>query len=226
MKGISLITNFGCDSDCWYCIWRDHPLENIRHTSVMDMDWKKFKDFLQFFPQDKLSISGGGDPFYKVDELNYQNWWKCLFAVCNKYNKKIDIHTSKFYEGFDNKINKLVLHVNYTRFFDNKEYLYKRFGNCPEKLRLAVVLVPTLSLYQAKEIIEFTKDLGCQLSFRQWVTQNHSISENVKDMLDIYNMIEKESDTNIRYISQADYNTYYMPDNNLYTDFFCENQIV
>jgi hypothetical protein len=25
-KGFSIITNFGCDKNCWYCIWKNHPM--------------------------------------------------------------------------------------------------------------------------------------------------------------------------------------------------------
>ena len=46
------------------------------------------------------------------------------------------------------------------------------------------------------------------------------------EMYNVYDKIKWHGDKHVQYIDQPDYNVYYMPDNNIYTDFFCENRIV
>ena len=41
-KGFSIITNFGCNFNCDYCIWKNHPLKNI-FTNINNCDWDKLK---------------------------------------------------------------------------------------------------------------------------------------------------------------------------------------
>ena len=147
MKGISLITNFGCDTNCWYCIWRHHPLKDVSNNT----DWDKLECALALFPQDKISISGGGDPLFRFE--NNQSWYGKLFFLCEKHNKKIDIHTANiervlYSEIKIYKFNKFILHLNYSKFLNYFKGSPKIFHDIPEKLRLAVVFTSELTLSQ------------------------------------------------------------------------------
>ena len=116
MKGFSVITNFGCCQNCSYCIWKYHPLRNCpNHTN-----WNKLERALAFFTQDKISISGGGDPLYLFNS-NIQ-WYERLFFLCEKYGKKIDIHTGDenfvlcAYSNLLKKCSRFIIHIDFRSF--------------------------------------------------------------------------------------------------------------
>lgn len=220
-KGFSIITNFGCNQNCWYCIWNKHKLKNVYD----DTDWNKLEYALALFPQEKISVSGGGDPLYNFEENT--RWYERLFYLCEKYNKEIDIHTSeiKQYNLIDDfkLFKKYVIHIDFKRFKTYKSVFVDRFAACIEKLRLAIVLTPDLTLSQSQSIIDFAKDYSFKLSFREYISDLVSASKWTEEMHNILKLVEKESDENIKFIDQNDYNVYYMPDNHIYTNFFCFN---
>ena len=41
-RNISIITNFDCRSNCWYCIWKGHELQYANEPT----DWDKLRKFL------------------------------------------------------------------------------------------------------------------------------------------------------------------------------------
>ena len=218
-KGFSIITNFGCNQNCWYCIWNKHPLKDVHN----DTDWNKLECALALFPQEKISISGGGDPLYNFEDNT--RWYERLFFLCEKHNKQIDIHTSeiKRYDLIDDfhLFNKYVIHINFKRFKTYKKVFVDRFASCIGKLRLAVVLTPDLTLLQSQSLINFAKDYSFKLSFREYISGSISSAKWTDEMNKILELVEKESDENIKFIDQDDYNVYYMPDNHIYTNFFC-----
>ena len=76
MTNLSIITNFGCAADCWYCIWKTHPLRSCWQTAN-STDWEKLEGFIKANQQQgKISISGGGDPLYRFAQLT--DWWDRL----------------------------------------------------------------------------------------------------------------------------------------------------
>jgi len=100
--GASIITNFGCDTGCEYCIWNQHPLKKC-YTTVENTNWTKLESFVK--PYKKISVSGGGDPFFKY-ELN-KGWFDRLFDI---YTGMIDVHTSKILNN--SVLKKLISHIS------------------------------------------------------------------------------------------------------------------
>ena len=90
---ISIITNFGCNKKCWYCIWKNHKLNNYKK-----IDYSKLEDFLVKNKSfGKVSLSGGGDPLYNY--FNNITFWKFIINITKRLNLKLDIHTRELIVG-------------------------------------------------------------------------------------------------------------------------------
>lgn len=201
-KGASIITNFGCDIDCSYCIWKNHHLNN-HHTTIRSTDWDKLSNFIQ--PYDKISVSGGGDPFYNYSENII--WFDKLFSI---YSGKIDVHTAKFIHPYDlRRFNKIVVHFNFDRFIKTKEH----FRDILNPKRAVFVITQDLSKNKIDKIIKETHDISCQLSFRELYnsTNTEDIQLYIQKLEPIYNYI--------KLVKQDNYNKYFMPDNSICSEF-------
>lgn len=199
---ISIITNFGCRANCWYCIWKNHPLKHVNDQ----MDWNKLEDFLTFYKdKGKVSISGGGDCLYRYDI--YYSWWERLFSITHKLSIKVDIHTKEKFVDTDfwNKINKCVFSSNILK--NDIEYL--------EYIANLVLLriVHLVTEYTTNDIIEeyllFQKKTKCQFTIKELIGF---------DDKGRYKQI-KEKYPSIYYLDAGDYNIYYMPDNTIKDKF-------
>ena len=87
-RKISIITNFGCRANCWYCIWKDHKLKNYG-VSYKSTDWEKLEEFLcKYKDKGKISLSGGGDCLYKYDRKPglLTDWWNKFLSLIHKYS--------------------------------------------------------------------------------------------------------------------------------------------
>ena len=118
-RNISIVTNFGCRSNCWYCIWKGHRLQNVQ----LETDWDRLETFLtEHRDKGKVSVSGGGDCLYKYDE--HVGWWIKLFEITNRLDMLVDVHTrEKFtHQSFwRNHVNRCVFSSD--KLVDDKEYL-------------------------------------------------------------------------------------------------------
>jgi len=204
-RGASIITNFGCDTGCKYCIWNNHPLKEC-HTSLLSTDWDKLTAFIT--PYEKISISGGGDPFY--DYNTHKPWFDKL---CSVYSGKIDVHTSKILPNTElTRFNKIVLHENYESF---KMHL-PEIRSIKNPLRLVFVVTNQLTIEKIDDIISKRRELSCQLSFRE-------LYESDNNLINIYRYIDSIAKIeNIMFIKQRDYNIYFMPDNSIRNTFMGE----
>ncbi len=212
-KPLSIITNFGCDEKCEYCIWKKHPLR-YKYTSYKSVDWYKLNEQLKSLTNKKISISGGGDPLFNLS--GNMEFYNELFHLCNKYQLLIDMHTSKYIKDIEflKHFNKIVLHVN--KDFNLKE-IYKFYNKNNIKLRFVVVLDKEVNLSKVKQYISLAKKMPeVQFSFREVY-----LDEKPNDIDDILKYIRKKESDKIKYIQQNDYNIYFMPDNNV-TDTFIE----
>jgi len=200
--GASIITNFGCDTNCSYCIWNKHPLKSV-YTTQQNTDWDALKTFVSGYR--KISISGGGDPFY-----NYKTnkpWYDSLF---DNYSGLVDVHTSKILPNNTLKrFNKIVLHCSYNRFISE----LSNIQNINNPLRLVFVITPYLTKNQIYDIIEKGRGINCQISFREL----YSTQDNLDDIH--YYIKGFETDSQIKLVKQADYNKYFMPDNIVWDRF-------
>ena len=199
---ISIITNFGCRSNCWYCIWKGHRLENVK----IDTDWKKLYDFLLFYhSKGKVSVSGGGDCLYKFDK--YKFWWESFFNITEKLHMLVDIHTrEKFTAGsFWEKINRCVFSSD--RLENDIDYL--RCLSKLTKIRITHLVTKETTNEMIQDYLIFKKEINCQFTIKELV--GHDDGGRYKKI--------KEKYPDIIYLDAGDYNIYYMPDNST-TDTF------
>ena len=201
---ISIITNWGCRRNCWYCVWEKHPLKNV----CLDTDWEKLEGFLKMYQyKGKVSISGGGDSLFKFEEKKH--WWNNLFKLCNKYKLKIDIHTrEKLYNrSFWEKINKCVLSCDV---LSNDISFFNYILNIT-KLRITKVITYETTDKNIEDFIDFCKVNKCELTFKELYGFEYKHNKRYKEI--------KAKYPQCFYLDTGDYNIYYMPDNSI-TDKF------
>ena len=90
-KGFTIITNFGCDNNCKYCITKHHPILQNAVTDKSKINWAYLEECISKSNAPTINLSGGGDPFY-----NWQNnidFYNRVYELAQKYNKQMDIHT-------------------------------------------------------------------------------------------------------------------------------------
>lgn len=199
---ISIITNFGCRANCWYCIWKGHELENINYPT----DWNKLEKFIcNNKEKGKVSVSGGGDCLYRFND--YISWWDILFKICNKYDMKIDIHTREKHIDcdFHKNINRVVFSSdNLLDDVDHFNYISKI-----TKLRITHLVTDKTTVQNIKEYLHYQNITGCQFTIKQLV----GFDDN-----GMYKKIRKEF-PDIYCLDKGDYNIYYMPDNSIRNTF-------
>jgi len=199
---ISVITNFGCRSKCWYCIWKGHRLENVSKPT----DWDKLYDFL-YANKDKgkVSVSGGGDSLYKYDE--HIDWWKRFFDMAGGLNMLVDIHTrEKFVNDFFwRKINRCVFSSDNIE--DDKHYL--RYLAEITKIRVTHLVTAKTTFEIIDSYLRFQKEIDCQFTIKELVGYDDG---------NMYQKI-KTKYPGIFHLDSGDYNIYYMPDNSITESF-------
>jgi hypothetical protein len=203
-KNISIITNWGCHANCWYCVWKTHPLKNICPPT----DWRELNNFLCQYAVDgidKVSISGGGDCLYKYED--HKEWWDKLFNICNKFEMRVDVHSRyKFYNSdFWKNINRVV--VSSDNFYDDLQYFAWIIKYV--KLRIVHVATDKSTLQQIKLYKEWCNKNNCQFTVKELVGFDDG---------GMYIKI-KENFPDIFMLDSGDYNIYYMPDNSIRTKF-------
>lgn len=199
---ISIITNFGCRANCWYCIWKTHPLRDVQ----LETDWEKLRGFLvEYQDRGKVSVSGGGDCLYRYDQ--YVGWWKRLFEETSDLQMLVDVHTrEKFtHQGFWRRINRCVFSSD--NLSDDEEYL--EYLAKLTKLRITHVVTKNTTDKMIEEYLEFQERTGCQFTIKELVGYDDGGR---------YKEIRKKY-PEIFYLDEGDYNIYYMPDNTIREKF-------
>lgn len=198
---LSIITNFGCDTGCKYCIFMNHPMAKYK-TTLDSFDWVQLEYELSYSECTEISVSGGGDPFFRFGDNS--EWWLKLLRLCQMYKVKIEVHTSKVVNTII-PFSRYVLHVNYDRFHDNRDAIIEL--NKTENMRLVFVVTDDITKEFIEFVSEFCAQFNIQLSFRQMVKRDKSISYHLHDYL--------KTNENWYYIEQCDYNRYFMPNNRI-----------
>lgn len=227
-KGLSVITNFGCKSNCEYCIWKNtinyikYQFYNHIHAQLFSL-----KSFLIQHPDiEKFSLSGGGDPLNLT--TTSLNFYKNLNNICYELNKKYDIHTSYFINDIEKFLNvtnsdtflrKIVYHASLDRI--PEPILLKEFKKLEKNfdLRIVYVITDSLTIEYLNQVEEILKNnfKNIQLSYREYVGTKYLPSKHVKEFCKNVSKRLKNS----RFIEQNDYNYYIMPDGSI-TEKFLE----
>jgi|SRR5690554_1584774 len=200
---ISIITNFGCRANCWYCIWKGHELEKVNKPT----DWNKLESFLSDNKnKGKVSVSGGGDCLYKYDQ--HVGWWIKLFKITSSLNMLVDVHTREVFthQSFWKKhINRCVFSSD--KLQKDKEYLM--YLSKLTKIRITHLVTSETTLDMIEEYLKFQKVIDCQFTIKQLI----GYSDN-----GMYQKI-RQTYPNIYHLDEGDYNIYYMPDNSIRDSF-------
>ena len=200
---ISIITNFGCDKNCWYCIWKDHPLKNCK-----TVDYDALDTFLcKYKHLGKVSLSGGGDPLYNY--FNNLKFWKYIINRTKELGMKLDIHTriiipkSRFW---GEHVNRAIISFDEVTddFLDDIEYLRKL-----TKVRLYHTV--TKEVY-VEELFEL-KSKGYDITLKQLYGADDG---------GMYIYMKNKYKNDFFFLDNGDYNIYFMPDNREYKNFKSE----
>lgn len=206
-KNISIITNFGCNNHCGYCVWKNHFLANRKDET----DWNKLEKFLiDFQDKKKVSISGGGDPLYYFDVNKDKEgfvWFDKLFHITNQLNMKVDIHTrvKYFNPDFWNKINR----VNFSVINIDNDIDFLKWLKNHTQVRIVYVVEKHTTNEYVEKLIEFSNKNLMQLTFKQLYGQD----DNGR-----YDELKNKYNDQF-FLDHDDYNIYYMPDNLVYDRF-------
>ena len=200
---ISIITNFGCNSNCWYCIWKGHKLENVNDPT----DWNKLEQFLiDNKNKGKVSISGGGDCLYRYDK--HVGWWMRLFEITTNLNMLVDVHTrEKFtHQSFWRKhINRCV----YSSDNLQNDYEYLQYLSKLTKVRIVHLVTKATTFKIIDDYLGFQYRIKCQFTIKELIGYDDG---------GVYNKIRSKY-PDIYHLDAGDYNIYYMPDNSIHKSF-------
>ena len=204
---LSIITNFGCHYTCPYCVVKCNGLD-IPKTTIWGLE------SLQYcvYDQDRISLSGGGDPLFEYDK--HKDWYEKLYEIQDKKNLRLDMHTSytTLPADFDIKrYRKIVYHIRYNNYRKTLESL-KRQGT--EKVRVVFVVTDDFEesdLFWISDFVDNSPEID-ELSFRQMIDSDY------RPTYHLYNVLKIFHKDKWFYIEQDDYNTYYC-ENKLYTSY-------
>lgn len=201
---ISVITNFGCNSNCWYCIWKGHKLEKVN----VKTDWNCLENFLKGFSHKrKVSVSGGGDPLYDYNKHN--KWWDRFFLLADKYDMIVDVHTreKRVPLEFWERVNRCVFSSDDPN--NDRDHLIETSGFT--KVRITHVVTKKTSFDTIDSYLKLQNEIGkdCQLTIKELVEFDDG---------GMYKKIRNKY-PGIYHIDEGDYNMYYMPDNTVSDKF-------
>ncbi|MFW6247375.1 MAG: hypothetical protein ACOC22_04380 [bacterium] len=207
---ISIITNFGCYNNCWYCIWKKHSLKDTPQVT----NWGKLEEFFHIYKKylkpigeiPKVSVSGGGDPLYQFTKN--KDWWDKLFKLASKHKISIDIHTREILQdpGFWKNINRCVFSSD--DLAEDKKFL--DFVNEYTKLRICHVATEYSTDKKIKEYIDYKNVNNCQFTVKEL--------SGFDDKGRYKEICEKYKDE-VYCLDYGDYNLYFMPNSTITRKF-------
>jgi len=215
-KGFTVITNFGCDCHCKYCITKHHPILQNAVTDKSKIDWAYLEKCIAASEAPTVNLSGGGDPFYHWQEnIDFYNR---MYELATKYGKQLDIHTRILPTDMDliQKFRKIALSIES---YDTKAMEQLRMM-LPEiekttKLRVINVLNERMTTEDCLAYINKMHDIGVkQVTFRQMFGNRNAYQNflKVKDTIAI---------PGVMFLPDGEYHNYYFTTNNkLYSYFF------
>lgn len=215
-RGFTVITNFGCDCRCKYCITKHHPILQNAVTDKNKIDWEYLEKCISESNAPTVNLSGGGDPFY--DWQNNIDFYNHVYELAAKYGKKLDIHTRILPTDMDliKKFRKIALSIES---YDTKAMERLRVM-LPEiekttKLRVINVLNERMTTENCLDYINKMHNIGVkQITFRQ-MFGNKNAYQNFLKIKDTINV------PGVMFLPDGEYHHYYFTTNNkLYPYFF------
>ena len=207
---LSVLTNFGCHFSCPYCVYKNNNI-NIPKTSSDTFGWEELENELKKYKGNLISISGGGDPLYNYAS-NRKFYYK-LFDLLNKYNIKLELHTSIIDPSFPyNKCERVVFHcISPTQI--PSVALLRDTSELRNIIRVVFVVQEHFNKYIIDEIVKLTKLHNIdELSFRQMINTDGKATNTM------YDYLKAGHQGDWYYIEQCDYNRYFV-DNHIEEEY-------
>lgn len=218
-KGFTIITNFGCDQNCTYCISKHHPILKNAITDINKIDWNYLEECVKNSSAPTVNLSGGGDPFYRYWE--HKDFYRRVYDIAHKYNKQIDVHTrvipDKEILSMLRKIGLTVEYWNETA-IDNLRERFKEITSLTS-IRVIQVLDSRMNEDDIRNYIRKMKDIGVeQITFRQ-MFGNRAAYNHFNELKDM------DWGDGVMFLKDGEYHNYYFTTNNkLYPYFFGESE--
>lgn len=200
-KYLSILTNFGCHFSCPYCVVKNCGID-IPKTTVEGL--QGLEKAIEDCGCNWISISGGGDPFYKLEE--HIDWWNRLFEILDDHEDiKLELHTSYLSDVYGDDVSPFLPFARVVYHCRNITDLFKikRFGN--QIVRVVYVVTETATkdkIDAIATIVKYHPEID-ELSFRQMVDSNYQPTYYYDGYL------RDGHGSKWFYIRQGDYNTYY-----------------
>jgi hypothetical protein len=208
-KYLSVLTNFGCHYECPYCIVKNCGI-GIPKTTVEGL--QGLQKAIEKYECNWVSISGGGDPFYKLEE--HVDWWNKFFEITMDHvydpyggqeGVNLELHTSYLSDTFDDDASPFWPFKRVVYHCRNISDLFriKRFGG--QIVRVVYVVTETATEEKINDIAAIVRHHPeiDELSFRQMVDRNYETTHYCEDYL------RAGHKKDWWYIEQGDYNLYY-----------------
>lgn len=203
---LSILSNFGCHWGCRYCVYRENGI-NIPKTDYRTFGWHELEEQLKLHKGELVSISGGGDPLYNYDRCDNQLFYKLLFELLEKYECRLELHTSMLIEEFPyDKCERVVFHLTMPT---QISLINNRLFKLPKLVRVVYVVQDYYTKGLVNQIVRYVnnnRNAVNELSFRQMIGTNGETKYFLHDYL------KQEHKKLWYYIEQYDYNEYFVED--------------
>ena len=201
-KYLSILTNFGCHFSCPYCVVKNCGID-IPKTTVEGL--QGLERAIAEYGCNWVSISGGGDPFYKLEE--HIDWWNKFFEIMDNHEDvNMELHTSYLSDTFDDDVSPFYAFQRVVYHCRNISDLFKikRFGD--QIVRVVYVVTETATEEKINDIAAIVKHHPeiDELSFRQMVDGDFKTTHYCEEYL------KAGHGDRWFYIQQGDYNLYYV----------------
>lgn len=213
-RSYSIITNFGCDRNCPYCISKIGK-HGIPYTSL-SATLNSLRLIAKTGEMTSLSVSGGGDPLFSITTEDARvDWYSTITSFCAFNNIKSKIHTSYFTDLSHTQkdiISKFDL-VSYHLFDVQDIQCVERVQQ--ECVRVVFVVTPdftTQKIDKIKQEVSENDNIN-QLTFRQYVSNDYMPVRVCEDYL-----VHGDHQSYWKYVRKGDYNNYIV-NNKLYFRF-------
>ena len=216
-KYLSILTNFGCHYSCPYCVVKNCGID-IPKTTVEGL--QGLRRAVEENECNWISISGGGDPFYKMEE--HLDWWNALLDITDEMEDiRLELHTSYLPDTWEDEGNpvtpfdRVVYHCREI----TDLFRIKRYGN--QIVRVVYVVTETATqekIDAIAAIVKYHPEID-ELSFRQMVDGDYNTTHYCEEYL------RAGHKDKWWYIEQNDYNLYYAENQvkTRYEDYRAEN---
>lgn len=200
-KYLSVLTNFGCHFSCPYCVVKNCGID-IPKTTVEGL--QGLERAIVENGCNWVSISGGGDPFYKLEE--HIDWWNKLFEITDDIPElKLELHTSYLPDTYEEEespywpFSRVVYHCRNI----SDLFRIKRVGG--QIVRVVFVVTETATEEKINDIATIVKYHPHidELSFRQMIDKDYQTTHYCEEYL------KAGHKDRWWYIEQGDYNLYY-----------------